>query len=575
LIAEIGMGPTTPQSALDAVAAERLVLEEYRPIAEALDWTIGQVYFSRYGQSAFVRGDVPFAVHNDGHLSKLAADLLFTTLSAADAEGTLEREIAVLELGVGSGLFARFFLDRFRQCCDEGGKDYYDRCRYICADKHQRMLDDLRTRGVLEAHPDRFRLVNVDAMEVAADLAAGVEHDHPRFRAVFLNYLLDCLPFSVLETRGPAVRELVARTYLARNAKLGDHFGLSVDDVKSRIASRDGARLEDLVDLYPMLGIELLFRDVSGTGPLTSAGDQADADGALLLDSHGAVRCLSQLVDLLANGGFVLISDYGSTDQARPSLDEPYQHFAASTAVGINFGQIKTVFDRMPGVHWVEPESDVDSNRVRLLGRKLAPVTQEAFRRIFHQSVFDSRTARLNSARTLAKGRRLEGALAAYRRVLADEPWNWMALNETAECLLYSFQQPQAALDLARASAAINPLYPDVWNIHGDCLFALGRYEEAESAFEQALCVHPEDVRARYNLVQCYSRRRDFAGSFRTIAEGLALDRRGHYRERLLQRQSELLSEMSRIQEQRHRLLADKFSLGLNGGASVERCAAT
>src|SRR5262245_40730381 len=124
-------GPPNPESALEAVAAERLVLEEYRPIAEALDWTIGQIYFSRYGQSAFVRGDVPFAVHNDGHLSKLAADLLFTTLSAADAEGTLEREIAILELGVGSGLFARYFLDRFRQRCHEAGKDYYDRCRYI------------------------------------------------------------------------------------------------------------------------------------------------------------------------------------------------------------------------------------------------------------------------------------------------------------------------------------------------------------------------------------------------------------------------------------------------------------
>ena len=37
----------------------------------------------------------------------------------------------VLELGIGIGLFARFFLDRFRELCACSGKDYYERLCYV------------------------------------------------------------------------------------------------------------------------------------------------------------------------------------------------------------------------------------------------------------------------------------------------------------------------------------------------------------------------------------------------------------------------------------------------------------
>jgi hypothetical protein len=46
---------------------------------------------------------------------------------AADKAGQLEDDIYVLELGIGVGLFARYFFDRFRELCRQHKKDYHAR----------------------------------------------------------------------------------------------------------------------------------------------------------------------------------------------------------------------------------------------------------------------------------------------------------------------------------------------------------------------------------------------------------------------------------------------------------------
>jgi hypothetical protein len=131
----------------DAQAA-RFVVQDFRPLAQSVEWQLGQAYLDR-GSKAFA-GDrhIPFAVNNDGNLSVDGAEVLFERLRAAEQHGTLAREIRVLELGPGLGLFARFFLDAFRALCRERGKDYYDRLTYVAADRSERMLADIARRGV-------------------------------------------------------------------------------------------------------------------------------------------------------------------------------------------------------------------------------------------------------------------------------------------------------------------------------------------------------------------------------------------------------------------------------------------
>src|SRR5437899_252682 len=112
---------------------QRILVQDLRPLPESLEWRLGQSYLRRSGNAAFIIDPepVPFLINNDGMQSMRAAEILIAALDAAEAQGKRTTEIVTLELGIGVGLFARFFLDHFRQLCREAGKDYYERLHYI------------------------------------------------------------------------------------------------------------------------------------------------------------------------------------------------------------------------------------------------------------------------------------------------------------------------------------------------------------------------------------------------------------------------------------------------------------
>src|SRR5205823_2926332 len=135
-------------------------------------------------------------------LSRQAAAVLFASLAAAERDGPLPETLFVLELGLGVGLFARFFLDAFQELCRRRGADYYQRLGYVAGDRSPAMLADAARHGIFAHHPGRYRLRVVDAgrpeQALLADAALAPQAPHP-LRAVFLNYVLDCLPATVLE----------------------------------------------------------------------------------------------------------------------------------------------------------------------------------------------------------------------------------------------------------------------------------------------------------------------------------------------------------------------------------------
>src|SRR5437870_990061 len=122
----------------------RPVVQDFVPLAESLEWELGQQYLRDRGNKAFISdaSPVPFVINNDGNLSRNAAEVFFTSLVEAEKVGDLEPDIYVLEVGIGVGLFARFFLDYFQDLCLNNRKDFYDRLCYVAADKSQRMLMD-------------------------------------------------------------------------------------------------------------------------------------------------------------------------------------------------------------------------------------------------------------------------------------------------------------------------------------------------------------------------------------------------------------------------------------------------
>src|SRR5439155_4232988 len=108
---------------------------------------------------------------------------------------------------------------------------------------------------------------------------------------------------------------------------------------------------------------------------------------------------------------------------------------------------------------------------------------------------------------------------------------------------------------------ALNPTCSaDLWCTLGDGLFEWGRTDEAESAYRRALRVNESDVRARYNLAWVYQRQKDYPAALAVLAEGLALDKTGEYRERLLQKQAEVLAGLEGRNRQEYLLLLNLVS---------------
>jgi tetratricopeptide (TPR) repeat protein len=579
--------------------ASREVIQDFVPLAESLEWELGQQYLRDRGNKAFISdtSPVPFVVNNDGTLSRNAAEVFYASLEEAEKEGDLEPDIFVLELGIGVGLFARFFLDNFRDLCAKNKKDYYDRLCYIAADKSERMLMDVCRHGVLNNHPGRYRVRQVDAMEPGNLVNDLMFHKHPHkekpFRAVFLNYLLDCLPAAVLEIEKQkfdeqgkplhaqqAVKQLCVRTLVARNIKLSDYTDMTVQQLQERAKSNHPRAKRELLEVYGLFASEYDYRPVDYKKlPYGEFGfEYARRWAKKVLLSHGAIQALERLLDLVNERGFILINDYGQTQTT--DVDEfEHQRFSLATFVGLNFPMLKAFFSKdmhspepengqaiAPGSHkgmcqWYEPAGEAGGIHSRLLGTNVSSKAHLRFQELFSKAAQEKLQEPLNKARGWFQVGRFEMAADSYRQAMKEQPGNWVLLNEVAHFLTFYMRDPKAGADLAKLALALNPtLSAELWNTLGDAHFEYRQFAEARSAYLKALQVNSTDVRARFNLVFVYTQEKNFPAALEMFAQALALDKAGEFRDRLLHRLNELLPHLALRHQQESLLLRNLVS---------------
>jgi len=562
----------TNQSSAQAVLAHaqsgREVIQDFCPLADSLEWQLGQQYLRDRGNKAFISdaSPVPFVVNNDGTLSRNAAEVFFASLEAAEEAGNLvEPDIFVLELGIGVGLFARYFLDNFRDLCWQHNKDYYDRLCYIAADRSERMLMDVARHGVLGNHPGRYRLRQVDAMkpELLPNDVMFLGHPGKPLRAVFLNYLLDCLPAAVLDLSGEQVQQLSVRTCLGRGVKLEDFTDMNINGLQQRATSDDPRAQQELLEVYGLFASEYDYRPVD-VKKLPYGDFALDFGRKLtkrLLHSYGAMQSLDRLLELVRDDGFILINDYGQTDITAQEHDFEHQRFSMATAVGLNFPLLKGYFEEKRKLEWLEPFGGDHSIHARLLSKTPVSQTRGAFGRCFNAAAEAYRQEPIAKARSCIQVGRFELAAGFYQEALDRQPRNWVLLNEISMFLTFSMRDPKAGIDMAKCALALNPTCSaELWDSLGDGLFEFGRYAEARSAYLRALQVNESDVRARFNLAWTYQREKNYPAALEMLAQALALDKMGQYHERILQKQQELLLQLRQRHQQEYLLLINLVS---------------
>ena len=581
-----------PSSAAAAILghaqSERVVIQDAIPLANSLDWELSGRYFARHGSLAFLTAaaPVPFAVNNNGTPSRHAAEVLYAALASSKVASS--GPIVVLEMGIGLGLFARYFLDAFRDICAEREVDYYDRIIYIAADYSERMLLDAVRRGTFQKHPGRYVLRVINALDPQAlvrnDSFLTTAGDCP-LSAVFLNYLLDCLPATVLRADSESsskqarvdsdnlpLQRLCVRTCLARDVILPEHTEHTSADLARFAASNDPTHREILLDLFGLFTSEYDYRLVNEVElPYPTLAREVVRDKlGTVVHSHGAITSLEQLLGLLRPHGIILVNDYGSVDATVTGDHFEHQRYGGSSFVGVNFDLLKRYFTRRPlpcdvattPVTWAEPEKDSTRIYSRLLGHDLHPDVVAAFRRCFDGIAADQLERPAQAAQALAGQGRYEAAATAYRVALERAPWDWLVVLQAANFLTFGLKDARAGAELARAGLDLNPCCsPELWNAYGDALYALGQVARARAAYERALAVNADDVQARYNLAWVFLHRKEHAEALRVIAEGLGRDWRGAYRDRLLQKQAEVLADLARRAQQEMQTLMNRVSL--------------
>ncbi len=490
-------------------------------------------------------------------------------------------------MGIGVGLFARYFLDHLRTLCRQHRTDYYERLTYIAADRSPRMLNDVLRHGVLAEHPGRYRVRQIDAMEpeaVLRDVGFGVSGDaevghvfyvpgtdghvknvphNGKLRAVFLNYLLDCLPAAVLELDGQQVRQLCVRTCVAHNVRLADYTDLTAEQLRQRAESTDARARDELLEVYGLFASEY---DYSPVDPQTLphgafAVEYGRTRTKRLLHSYGAIQCLDKLLGMLADGGFILVNDYGPTQLGRDDEFE-HQRFSLATFVGVNFALLREYFGEQQRCVYLEPAGEEGRG---IHARLLAPAAALDVRTCFSERFGDAAHQRLQEPiqKARACARR---AGSSWRRAFIGRRWrcqprNWVLLCEVSQFLTFQLRDPKAGTDMAKVALALNPTCSaELWNALGDALYEFGRTEEARSAYEKALTVNAADVRARYNLAWVHTRLKEYPQALNRIAEALALDKTGQYRQQLLQKQQEVLALQTRRHQQEYLLLINLVS---------------
>jgi tetratricopeptide (TPR) repeat protein len=343
---------------------------------------------------------------------------------------------------------------------------------------------------------------------------------------------------------------------------LAEFTDLRAEDLARRARSSDRNDKRDLQRLFGLFTTEYDYRpaDVSRLPYGEFVAQYARDRKGSVLHNWGALRCLERLFDLLHPQGFLLINDYGSAEGATSS-DFEHQRYAGATFVGINFGLLRTFFADAGRCQWAQPAEDDGHIYSRLLGKELIPLVRERFGQRFGKAAFEWREEPIRLARACAEQGRYEAAAGHYRRALERQPRNWLLIREVAVFLTFTLRKPAVGLELIRLGLTLNPTCsPDLWSVYGDCLFALNRVEESRRAFLRALELNPADVGARYNLVWVLIRDRDYAGALHLIAEALALDKSGIFRERLLQKQNDVLARLAHRHQQEYQFMLNRVS---------------
>lgn len=489
-----------------------MILEDFTPYHRSALWRIHDAYYARRGTAAWDDDEIPYRSTNNYGVARQHAELVVALARArVDAGlGRADEELAVLEVGGGSGLFAANFLRALAADGSAGDRSLHARLRYVFSDFSEPTLRQAVGREVLAGEvaagrvlPALFDLRRADPPRA---LDGGPLPVAPV--GVIANYVACISPTRYLRKLRDGWAELHVQLL---GADLPGEPGASptperIAAAYARDPSAFGLERSRMRYQWRRADAAQLFED-----PFHAAVARRLTDGleeATLAYPQGFVDFLRAAVPRLGPAGFVLVTDFGWPERAatavplqpRPtlygdSLNHPVQ-FAVLDAVAAEAGWGLLRTD--------EPWRSIFQALVTP-GGPPAPVVAESFRRVFVEredgtDLLDFVTA----ARALGDAGEHQLAVRFYARSLKLDPRSPMLHYEMGRACIRA-GDPERAVDHLRACAALDAAgrYDCDYQL-GAAHHEMGDHEQAIACYRRALegNPHPETCAALATVLQ-------------------------------------------------------------------------
>jgi tetratricopeptide (TPR) repeat protein len=504
---------------------EAVVLHDWTPLTETLDWRLGKLAYQARGTRVFVNNEVPNLLHQGGLIPYRAAEVLLANFAEAHARGTLADEIVVVEPGMGLGLFAVQVLDRLKARCAAVGVDWYDRLTWYATDATPAVLRDVERSGIFARHAGRVVLGQASAMQPAQvrPLSGAPIDLSGRIQAVFHSYVFCMLPMNLLQVDGDAVSILLARTVLQQPSLLSEYTPLSLASIQEIVRGGDPTAHTALVDLYPLLDLELALSPVEPAGQdraqriAAAIREEAPGEGPVwVLDSSGAESAMSATLSALRPDGFLLYRDYGPTTAAAANEQLVYQHYGATIAVQVNHYAL----ERLTPAQVTTPPGELPGKvSSRLVGRGALSQTRAAFVTAYDFADILALKATAGRARSAPDASLVD----AWKTAIAVEPDNWLLLTEAADAIFTRLGDPNTAYPLLKKSLDLNPwIQATAWDLLAEMFLSAKELGQAAAALEKSRGINPEHPRLYAALSRLHEARGEPEAAVTAAAQAVA-----------------------------------------------------
>ena len=147
------------EQVLSHAQSGREVIQDFVPLADSLEWELGQQYLRERGNKAFISDASPSPSSSTMTARSRATPPRSSSRpwpKPTTKPARSKRKSSSWNSASASACSPASSSIISRNCAPSTSKNYYDRLCYVAADRSERMLLDVLRHGVLGNHPGRY-----------------------------------------------------------------------------------------------------------------------------------------------------------------------------------------------------------------------------------------------------------------------------------------------------------------------------------------------------------------------------------------------------------------------------------